>query len=90
MHRVVNVELVGLVYGWLQLVGKRHGVSRHECVVSSAVVADSTTSSEVGVWWSDGNDICVRFRVRVLLRRVIDVEHVGFVYGWLQLVGKRH
>ena len=42
-------SMSGIVYGWLQLVVERHGDSRRECVVYSAVVADWTAKSGVGV-----------------------------------------
>ena len=59
MHGVGDVVSVGFVHGWLQLVVERHGVSRRDCVVNSAVVAEWTATSAVGVWLSDGRDISV-------------------------------
>ena len=62
----VMSSMSGFVHGWLQLVGKRHGVGRRECVVNIAVVAEWTARSEVGVWLSDRSGICVRIRMRAL------------------------
>ena len=66
--RPLMSSMSGFVHGWLQLVVERHGVDRRECVVNIAVVAYWTARSEVGNCFSDRSGICVRLRMRILLR----------------------
>ena len=56
------------VFVWWQIVGERDWLSGRECIVYVAVVADWSATSGVGVWLSDRSGVCVRVRMRVLLR----------------------